>query len=172
MNVLFETGQAGAVATTHDWLTPPEILQALGPFDLDPCASQNQPWRTATTQYTVEDDGLKKEWRGRVWCNPPYGAHAQHWLRRCASHKDAIAFVFARTDTVVFQDFVFPRAYAMLFLRGRVSFRLPGGGKAGPAGAPSVLIAFNEANGAALIRSGIAGSYVSWSTKTPLKEKA
>ena len=72
MNVLFETGQAGAVATTHDWLTPPEILQALGPFDLDPCASLYQPWRTATKQYTIEDDGLKKEWRGRVWCNPPY----------------------------------------------------------------------------------------------------
>ena len=33
MNVTFETGGDGGTATTHDWLTPPEILEALGPFD-------------------------------------------------------------------------------------------------------------------------------------------
>ena len=43
MNVTFETGGDGSTATTHDWLTPPEILEALGPFDMDPCASQFQP---------------------------------------------------------------------------------------------------------------------------------
>lgn len=32
----------------HDeWLTPPEILLALGPFDLDPCAPIVRPWETA-----------------------------------------------------------------------------------------------------------------------------
>ena len=25
------------------WLTPPDIVQALGPFDLDPCADTDQP---------------------------------------------------------------------------------------------------------------------------------
>lgn len=160
MNVLFETGDAGGTATTHDWLTPPEILHALGPFDLDPCASQYQPWPTAAKQYTIEDNGLTKEWVGRVWCNPPYGPHAAQWLKRCAAHGNAIAFVFARTDTAVFQENVFPFATAMLFMRGRVSFRLPGGGKAGPAGAPSVLIAFDDAGAGALLRSGIAGHCV------------
>ena len=58
MNVTFETGGDGSTATTHDWLTPPEILEALGPFDMDPCASQFQPWRTAVQQFTIEDDGL------------------------------------------------------------------------------------------------------------------
>ena len=71
MNVTFETGGDGGTATTHDWLTPPEILEALGPFDMDPCASQFQPWRTAAQQFTIEDDGLAREWQGRVWCNPP-----------------------------------------------------------------------------------------------------
>ena len=66
MNVSFETGGDGATATTHDWLTPPELLQALGAFDMDPCASQYQPWRTAAQQFTIEDDGLAREWRGRV----------------------------------------------------------------------------------------------------------
>ena len=162
MNTLFETGESGSTATTHDWLTPPEILYALGSFDLDPCASQYQPWRTAITQFTIEDNGLNRDWgTARVWCNPPYGPHAAKWLERCAEHGNAIAFVFARTETTVFQDHVFPRATAMLFLRGRVSFRLPGGGKAGPAGAPSVLIAYDKANADVLRKSGIPGHVVS-----------
>jgi hypothetical protein len=33
---------------TDDWITPPGIIEALGPFDLDPCASVGQPWPCAT----------------------------------------------------------------------------------------------------------------------------
>lgn len=132
MNTLFETGQDGGTATTHDWLTPPEILQALGDFDLDPCASEHQPWRTAREQLTIRDDGLARPWAGRVWCNPPYGPFAARWLERCADHGNAVAFVFARTETTVFQEQVWPKADAVLFLRGRVSFRLPGGGAQWP----------------------------------------
>lgn len=160
MNTLFETGHDGGTATTHDWLTPPEILAALGRFDLDPCASQHQPWRTAEQQFTIDDDGLAREWSGRVWCNPPYGPFAARWLARCAAHGNAVAFVFARTETAVFQDEVWPKADGILFLRGRVSFRLPGGGRAGPAGAPSVLIAYGANNAQALERCGLAGAYV------------
>lgn len=160
MNSLFETGGDGAQATTHDWLTPPEILAALGPFDLDPCASQHQPWKTAERQLTIADDGLSAEWKGRVWCNPPYGPFAARWLERCAAHGDAVAFVFARTETAVFQDHVWPKASALLFLRGRVSFRLPGGGRAGVAGAPSVLIAYGTHNARVLSSCGIAGAFV------------
>ncbi len=43
---------------TNEWLTPPEIIAALGPFDLDPCAPASQPWPTATKVYTEADDGL------------------------------------------------------------------------------------------------------------------
>jgi DNA N-6-adenine-methyltransferase (Dam) len=157
MNVSFETGGDGAVATTHDWLTPPEILQALGPFDMDPCASQYQPWRTAETQFTIEDDGLARQWHGRVWCNPPYGPHAEKFLRRMAEHGNGIAFIFARTETKAFQEWCWKRADGMLFMAGRVKFRLPGGGTAGTAGAPSVLIAYGQGNLEALKRSGIAG---------------
>lgn len=160
MNVLFETGESGATATTHDWLTPPELLATLGEFDLDPCASEFQPWRTARQQFTIRDDGLTREWAGRVWCNPPYGPHAARWLERCAAHGNAIALVFARTETAVFQDHAFERADAMLFLRGRLSFRLPGGGRAGNAGAPSVLIAFGKANADILAACGLAGAFV------------
>ena len=160
MNSTFETGGDGGTATTHDWLTPPEILEALGPFDMDPCASQHQPWRTASQQFTIEDDGLAREWSGRVWCNPPYGPHAEKFLRRMAEHGNGIALIFARTETRAFQEWCWRRADAMLFMAGRIRFRLPGGGLAGPAGAPSVLIAYGQRNVEALRKSMIAGYVV------------
>jgi len=58
---------------TDCWLTPPEIIEALGPFDLDPCAAPGQPWATAKHQYAPPQDGLELPWFGRVWVNPPYG---------------------------------------------------------------------------------------------------
>ena len=30
-----------------EWITPPFITQALGPFDLDPCAPVDAPWPIA-----------------------------------------------------------------------------------------------------------------------------
>lgn len=38
-----------------EWLTPPEIIKALGPFDLDPCAPINRPWSTVTQHYTITE---------------------------------------------------------------------------------------------------------------------
>lgn len=57
----------------QEWLTPPEIIQALGPFDLDPCAPIVRPWDTAQTYYTIDDNGLLKEWFGRVWLKSSVG---------------------------------------------------------------------------------------------------
>ena len=69
MNVTFE----GKSSTgKNEWLTPPCLLDRLGEFDLDPCSPVNRPWDTARHHYTVEDDGLRQPWFGRVFCNPPY----------------------------------------------------------------------------------------------------
>ena len=68
MNVTFE----GKTETGKDeWLTPPELVSALGKFDLDPCSPINRPWDTAKKHYTILDDGLTQPWDGKVWCNPP-----------------------------------------------------------------------------------------------------
>lgn len=160
MNVLFETGDSGATATTHDWLTPPYILMALGEFDMDPCASQHQPWRTAKQQFTIADDGLAREWTGRVWCNPPYGPHSDKFLDRCAAHGNAIALIFARTETKSFRKHIWERADAVLFLYGRLQFHLPGGAKGGTAGAPSVLVAYGQNNAETLRTCGLDGRLV------------
>lgn len=140
------------------WLTPPHILAALGPFDLDPCAAPSpRPWPSAARHIELPEDGLTAEWQGRVWCNPPYGAQAVRWLQRMAEHGNGVALVFARTETAMFQDQVWPRAHAVLFLRGRIAFCSPDGKPAMSAGAPSVLIAYGESNARQLAACGLEG---------------
>ena len=129
------------------WLTPPEIVRGLGPFDLDPCCPPVMPWSTATRMLTRADNGLLAPWSGRVWLNPPYSRQAAAWLRRLADHGVGTALVFARTETDWFVDSVWSRASAVLFLHGRVNFHLANGKRSEHnAGAPSVLAAYGEAD--------------------------
>jgi hypothetical protein len=143
------------------WLTPPEIIEAVGPFDLDPCAAVGQPWRTATVQYTILQDGLSKQWKGFVWCNPPFGPDAAVWLARLADHDNGIGLVPARTETRWFVQQVWNRATGILFLHGRPHFHYPDGsrGKAN-SGAPICLIAYGPEAAARLAARPLPGSYV------------
>jgi hypothetical protein len=150
-----------------EWLTPPEILAALGPFDLDPCAPINRPWDMAANHYTVSDLGLMRPWSGRVWCNPPYGQQTGLWLRKLAGHGIGTALVFARTETEMFVSEVWSRADAVLFMAGRLHFHHVDGTRAAAnSGAPSVLIAYGQRDVDALEKSGISGTLVkSWITR-------
>lgn len=154
-------GHQSAAALKDEWLTPPEIIEALGHFDLDPCAPVNRPWDTADDHYTHFDDGLVKPWFGRVWCNPPYGRETACWLARCAEHGNAMALIFARTETRMFFDHVWGRADALLFIEGRLHFHHVDGSRArANSGAPSVLVAYGHNNVSPLRESGIPGRLV------------
>lgn len=144
-----------------EWLTPPHVLDALGPFDLDPCAPIDRPWDMAEHHYTIEDNGLTRPWFGRVWCNPPYGREIDHWLARCAEHGNALALSFARTETETFFRRVWEAADAVIFLRGRLHFHhLSGERAAANSGAPSVLIAYGKNNAESLRDCELAGHFV------------
>jgi len=144
-----------------DWITPLEILADLGEFDLDPCACAPQPWPTARTMWTWRDNGLGKNWFGRVWLNPPYGRATSLWLERLARHGNGIALVFARTETQMFRDWVWGRADALMFLHGRLYFHRPDGSRGKTnAGGPSVLIAYGCRNADTLRASRLTGSVV------------
>ena len=133
--------------TTDSWITPRFLIDRLGPFDLDPCASIPQPWPCAERQFTIDDHGLLQPWDGFVWMNPPYGKALGSWLNRLAMHNHGIAFVFARTDTRAFFEYVFGRASLLLFVRGRITFARPDGSlpKLGHnSGGPSVLIGYGS----------------------------
>lgn len=154
-------GYIGKSASAHDeWLTPPDVIAALGPFDLDPCSPINRPWPTAAKHYTVADDGLRQPWDGMVWCNPPYANWAT-WLHRLAEHGDGIALIFARTETRHFFEAVWERADALLFLRGRLSFHHSDGKRArANSGAPSVFVAYGPEAVRRLASCGLEGRLV------------
>lgn len=150
-----------AASQTDEWLTPPELVNALGPFDLDPCSpGDRRPWDTAARHYSIEDDGLRQPWSGRVWLNPPY-SDASHWLRRMSEHNNGTALIFARTETAAWFDYVWPYATALLFIRGRMNFHFVDGRRSGyNSGAPSVLIAYGESDAAVLASEPVPGRYV------------
>jgi hypothetical protein len=139
-----------------EWLTPPEVVKALGAFDLDPCSPVVRPWDTAASHYTTADDGLFQPWRGRVWMNPPFGREAVKWLRKLVEHGDGIALIPARTETAMFYECVWPVATAVLFMRGRPHFHYVDGRRAPfNSGAPICLVAYGEKNAQALRESGL-----------------
>lgn len=83
MNTSFEK----SANTTDEWYTPKEIIDALGKFDLDPCAPVKPLWQTATQMYNKNHDGLTKDWIGRVWLNPPYSRPLiERFVKRLAEH--------------------------------------------------------------------------------------
>jgi hypothetical protein len=163
-------GYQSPVSQKDEWLTPPEIIAALGgplSFDLDPCSPILRPWATAKDHYDAVDDGLSLPWVGRVWLNPPYGGPpiVGPWMRRMAEHNTGCALIFARTETDIFFETVWLRASALLFLRGRLFFHHVDGRRAGNnSGAPSVLIAYGARDAQILKSCGLRGQFV------PLKE--
>lgn len=145
-----------------EWLTPPAIVQALGPFDLDPCAPAVRPWPTADHHFTIEDDGLAQDWApyGRVWLNAPY-SNWWTWTERLACHGNGIALLFARTDTAAFARTVWSSASSLLFLRGRLKFYYSNGVESPKnGGAPSVLVAYGDECASVLETSGLNGHVV------------
>ena len=134
-------------ATSDSWISPPALVTRLGPFDLDPCACIPQPFRFATRQFTIHDDGLAWPWAGLVYMNPPYGSQTKLWLAKLAHHNNGVALVFARTETRMFFEHVWPKASAILFLKGRLTFCEPNGRpakKGHNSGGPSCLISYGR----------------------------
>lgn len=157
-------GHQSADAATTTWLTPREIIEALGPFDFDPCAAPlPRPWSTARVMNSEADaDGLAIAWDGRVWLNPPYtSAEIEAWLRRLADHGRGTSLIFARTETSAFHRQVWARASGLLFLSGRLHFHHADGTRAkANAGAPSVLCAYGQDDMDALAASELEGAFV------------
>ena len=135
-----------ASSATPEWYTPPwlvdRVVAMLEGVDLDPC-SPTPSTVPAALHYTKEDDGLAREWGGKVFMNPPYGRVLPAWTRhltaeyRAGRVTDAILLVAARVDTRWFRDVW--AADALLFPLGRISFVREGTGEGVGSTFPSVL---------------------------------
>ena len=124
------------------WITPPQLQQSLGHFDLDPCAADVMPYKTADVMITKEQDGLKQDWTGkRVWLNPPYGRAIVPFLEKM---RLGVALLPARTDNRWFHDLVCPRACGILFVRGRIRFLGLDGSVSGTPAFASMLVGYSK----------------------------
>lgn len=70
---------------TDEWYTPPEYIEmareVMGDIDLDPASNElAQSWIKARKYFTKDDDGLRQEWKGNIWNNPPYGRTVENWI--------------------------------------------------------------------------------------------
>jgi DNA N-6-adenine-methyltransferase (Dam) len=151
-----------AIGKSQVHLTPRWIIDALGPFDLDPCAADPRPWDCASVNRTT--DGLGISWHGFVWLNPPFDRfQVGGWIHKLADHGNGIALLHARTETEWFLP-CWTQASAILFLDKRISFCRPDGSQQeANSGAPPVLVAFGGYARQRLKFAGIDGHLItSW----------
>ncbi|AFK05449.1 DNA N-6-adenine-methyltransferase (plasmid) [Emticicia oligotrophica DSM 17448] len=112
---------------TTNWETPQDLFDELDKqynFTLDVCATSENA--KCNEFFTPEIDGLKQEWKGMCWMNPPYGREIGKWVRK--AHLEVItgrcriiALLPARTDTKWFHEWVLNK-HEIKFIKGRLRF--------------------------------------------------
>ena len=75
MNTSFEKSKN----STDEWYTPKEIIDALGEFDLDPCAPMRPLWRTARVMAARPSRGT---WSSPVASRAPATSTSETWFGR------------------------------------------------------------------------------------------
>lgn len=130
--------------------TPPVYIESavevMGKIDLDPASNEMaQLTVNADHFYTVENDGLTKEWRGKVWMNPPYTARVINvFISKLVSHyvagevTEAIVLTNNNTDTSWFHEAA-NNASAVCFTSGRINFLKRDGSKSSPTNGQSFI---------------------------------
>jgi phage N-6-adenine-methyltransferase len=123
---------------SNEWYTPAKYIDSarkvMGGIDLDPasCIKGNEGVKAAQF-FTKEDDGLSKDWCGRVWMNPPYGGLTAKFVTKLVEEFDkgtvteAVLLINANgTDTKWFQHLW---DHLVVFTHHRIDFIKGDGGE-------------------------------------------
>ena len=127
---------------TDMWATPVELFRRLDVefhFNTDVCAVPENA--KCERFFTPEQDGLKQDWTGTCFMNPPYGRDIGSWVQK--AHESSlkgttvVCLLPARTDTKWWHRYV-TKADEVRFLAGRRKF----GDAATSAPFPSAIVIF------------------------------
>ena len=134
MNVHFSS-------STDLWSTPQYFFDSLNAefnFGTDVCASHENA--KCASFFSLEMDGLKQDWNGVCFMNPPYGREISKWMQKAyESSKNGatvVCLVPARTDTSWWHNYA--SKGEVRFVRGRLKF----GDAASNAPFPSAVVVF------------------------------
>jgi phage N-6-adenine-methyltransferase len=115
----------------NEWFTPPHIIEIcrkiMGSIDLDPATTDFANERIkAKVYYTIETNGLDKEWLGNVYTNPPYSKNliklfVEKIINERKNYNQCCVLINNATETKWMQDLV-KRCDAICFLKGRVKY--------------------------------------------------
>jgi phage N-6-adenine-methyltransferase len=128
---------------TPIWETPDDFFKKYDDvyhFDCDVCALSTNT-KVKDNYYTPEVDGLKQDWKGVCWMNPPYGREIGEWVKKAYESSlkgtTVVCLLPSRTDTKWWHAYVMKGEYT--FLPGRLKFS----GHANAAPFPNVIVVFN-----------------------------
>jgi site-specific DNA-methyltransferase (adenine-specific) len=121
----------------QDWSTPKDFYDKLNKefcFTFDPCP------------LNPSFDGLKVDWVGNIFINPPYNNQRSFFEKgleelKKGNAKLLVYLVPSRTDTKLFHELIYGKA-EIRFIKGRLKF----GGSNGSAPLPSMLVIFRKNN--------------------------
>jgi len=138
----FTSGMKSSLS--NEWTTPRELYEQLDAefhFTLDAASTDENA--LCERHYTIDDDGLKQEWAGSVWLNPPYGREIGAWMQKAAQSNRGgvtVCLVPARTDTRWWHEWIVGHATEVRFIRGRLKFGNSGSG----APFPSAIVIYDK----------------------------
>ena len=132
-----------------EWYTPQPIIDAarevLGRIDLDPASSEIANRVVRAEQYfTIEQDGLRQEWRGHLWLNPPYSRKAGAFVKKAfeAHVRGQVTEAILLLNGYSYDaSWFWPMwGFTLCFARNRIDFYSPDGPSKYTSGHGSVFI--------------------------------
>ena len=113
-------------SATVEWPTPQDLFEKLDKefnFTTDVAATKENS--KCLHYYTLDDDGLKQDWRGVCWMNPPYGRAMIEWIKKAINETwngtTTVCLIPARTNTIWWHDLC-QKYGEVRFVRGRPKF--------------------------------------------------
>lgn len=129
------------------WETPKELFDKLNReynFTLDVCAIHKNA--KCKKYFTPQQNGLKQNWGGHCFMNPPYGGEIGKWIEKAYKESrkincTVVALLPARTDTRWFHEWIYRmHGVEVEFLKGRLKF----GNSTNSAPFPSMVVVFKK----------------------------